>query len=195
MAKKIDNPIAVSVIFGVVAIAIIIFGAAPIVAGIKNVTAQTVSYQSEIDTYDRRIANARDFISFAKLESEGLTMARAGFANAKMPLDLINSLETAAGESGIAIEFSSLPAQSSMKDDGWPSLKIEAEAQGLLDKIMNFVGKVENNKYLIEIENIVIETNPVARKKASDQEDKIDSEDETPVIAKARILFKIYVEL
>ncbi len=196
MAKKIDNPIAMAALFLLLAAAIVILGVVPIIASIEKIAAQTSERRFQIDTYGRHIANTRDFIAFEKQENIGLNMVKAGFTDANMPLDLINLLENVAKESDLEIKFSPI-AEQKLSNGEWPFIKIEANVGGMVESILKFVDKIENSRYLIEIESIDIKTDPI-KEGLNPQEEyqgEIQFEFNAPVMAEARLLIKNYVQL
>lgn len=111
------------------------------------------SYQAEIVADDLRVNNATRFARFVKEEKENLLSMAAVFADAAMPLELIGSLENAAFDSGLQIEF--LPSVRLSVAEESP-LRLEVVVSGDAVEIFSFIEKIENSPYLIEIESATI---------------------------------------
>jgi len=180
-----NNPVLIAMIFAAVAMGMIFFAVFPLAADIKEAASRIGVQRGEIADYDFRIANARKFMLFSKSQSYGLEKAEGVFADSRMPLDLINSIEAAAEISDVAIEF--LPSLPQDPLDGWPFVKIEINASGAVPAILRFVERMENGRYLMEIESVDIGLSGVAG--------DFGLSKVFAVSPKAHILSKVYAKL
>jgi len=146
-----------AVVFLTLFAGVIFFVSLPLVATIKNINAEIAEQRQKIAIYDSRISKTREFEAFARQEKDMDNLSRV-FVDGQMPLDFINSLETAARDVGVTIKLSSSLSQSVRANvGGWPSISIEAELSGQIPGILRFVKKIENSPYLVEIQSFNIE--------------------------------------
>ncbi len=177
------KPIVVVLWFSVFTAAAILFVVLPLVGDIKKIAQAIVNQEAIAANYDYRIANAREFTLFAKEEKNGLEVIETVFVDDAMPLDLINSIEKAALDSGVGIEFLPLSAQNLSAD--WPFLKIEMNLSGKFGGVWRFLEKMENNPYLMEIESVDVVLNELSGRKLSGVGDNS---------VKTHILLKVYAK-
>ncbi len=174
---------ATGLIFVVMAAVGFLFVVGPLLADIKESKARVVAAREKAGDQEARVANAREFIEFSRREIGGLEAAQAAFADGAMPLAIINWLEQAARDSGVKIEF--LPAGEVNSNNEWPAIKMEMNATGNLEAVLRLADKIENSRYLMEIQSFDLElektmsgVSPAGQRKAA-----------------ARILLKIYAKL
>jgi hypothetical protein len=181
-----NKPLTLAAMFAAAVAAMIIFAVVPLIADIKSAGSQISGQIAEAADYDRRIVNARGFTLFNKRESRDMEKIAGVFADGRMPLELINSLENAAKSSGVEYEF--LPAAAQNPKNSWPAIKIEVSVSGAVPAILQFIERLENSPYLIEIESAAIRAavEPAARQNLP----RISSD-----AAEARILLKIYAKV
>jgi hypothetical protein len=147
MPNLINKPLAVAAGFAAAIAGLAIFAIAPLFSDIKAINGQIIRRRAQIADYDLRIGNARNFMRFAARQKTELEQIAGVFADSQMPLDMINSLENAAKDSNVSVEFS--PAgQSNLQ-----IIKIEINASGAIFDTLRFIEKIENSPYLAEIES------------------------------------------
>ena len=177
----------VAMIFAVVCMAMVFGIALPLVLSIKNSALQIAQQQMTIADNDRRIRDAREFGQFEKQHKIDFEALKAVLVDGQMPLDLINTLETAAVNTNVKIEFSPTMAQQAAKDD-WPSITMEAEVSGTVPDILQFIKKIDNIPYLLSIQSVGIQANmssgPVVQNQAADSGN----------LGKAHLLLKAYAK-
>lgn len=105
-----------------------------------------------------------------------MDLAAGAFADAAMPLDMINALESAAATAGVGVEFLPLAQDASF-------LKIEMNLSGDSSGVWRFIEKMENSPYLAEIESVNVSLAGSPADRLSEQGGVV-----------ARVLLKIYVK-
>jgi len=85
------------------------------------------------------------------------------FANPTTPLDLISFWEKITGEEKLIMKISPIAVEK-YKYDPWNFLGFEITLSGNFVNIQRFIEKIENSKYLFEINNLVIKKNPTGQK-------------------------------
>lgn len=147
-----SKPLVVAAAFSAAALALVFLAVAPLIASIGDAGSQAVQQQAQIADYDRRLSSAREFIAFAKIENDNFAKMNEVFVDGQMPLDFINSLETAAANCNVSVKFSpSVSQQTSNKD--WSSITIEADIAGGVSDILRFMEKIENSPYLLTVQS------------------------------------------
>lgn len=101
------------------------------------------------------------------------------FANPTTPLDLIGFWEKITGEENLIMKITPIVVEK-YKYDPWKFLGFEITLSGHFINIQKFIQKIENSKYLFEINSLIIKKNPASK--------KLDQTDE----ATATILLKTY---
>ena len=130
-----NKPLFAAIIFAVACAAMVFGVALPLVFGIQNLGLRIAQQQVTISDDDRRIRDAREFGQFEKQHKTDFETLEGLLVDGQMPLDLINALETAAGNTGVKIEFSPTVDQQPVKGD-WPSITMEAEVTGAIPDIL-----------------------------------------------------------
>jgi len=182
-----NKPLFAAIIFAVVCAAMVFGVALPLILSIKNLGLRIAQQQMTTADDDRRIRDAREFGQFEKQHKTDFETLGGVLVDEQMPLNLINALETAAGSTGVKIEFSPTVDQQPAKDD-WPSITMEAEVTGAVPDILQFIKKVDNIPYLLSIQNIGIQANMSVN--SAVQIPPGDSEN----LGKAHILLKAYAK-
>ena len=148
----------------------------PLIANIKKIALEIGGQKALAAAYDRRIDAARFFSEFARDEKVMMDLAAGAFADAAMPLDMINALESAAATAGVGVEFLPLAQDASF-------LKIEMNLSGDSSGVWRFIEKMENSPYLAEIESVNVSLAGSPADRLSEQGGVV-----------ARVLLKIYVK-
>jgi hypothetical protein len=182
-----NKPLFAAIIFTVVCAAMIFGVVLPLVFSIKNFGLQIAQQQTAIANDERRIRDARAFGQFEKQHKADLEALGGILVDGQMPLDLINSLEIAAKNTNVKIDFSPTMAQQPEKDD-WPSITMEAEVSGAVTDILQFIKKIDNIPYLLSIRSIGIRANMSADSAVQNQTANSDN------LGKAHILLKAYAK-
>lgn len=146
----------ISLVFGTINIAILIFIFWYLFPAIKKVSRELniteLSFFSVDDEQSKQVKNTYEKMKQGFERTEGL------FANPITPLELINSWEKIAEEEGLIIKISPTPLEE-YKNDPWDFLGFEIVLSGDFVNIQKFIEKIENSKYLFEVNNSIIKKN------------------------------------
>jgi len=183
-----SKPLLLALMFALLFAGVFAFAAAPLAAGIKKNGAEIFAQQKKIGDYDRRIANARGFNEFARREKDSLEKLGGYFIDSQMPLEFIDSLETAARDAGVTTGFSSSPQLREAKSGGWPAVSFEMEISGPTAGILRFVGKLETSPYLITLRNVEIGSGQRPEQPAAAGPDSVEG------AVRARVLIDVYAK-
>lgn len=169
------NIFLISGIFGILSIAVLVFTFLYLLPAIKETSKElTLTELNLLLTNDGQSKQIKDTYEKMGLDYQKI---RDLFANPAAPLDPIGFWEKITGEENLIMKISPVTIEKN-KYDPWKFLGFELTLSGYFVNIQRFIEKIENSKYLFEINNLVIKKNPSGQK--SDE-------------ATATILLKTYI--
>jgi len=151
------NKIAASLIVWLtICVGIIVFAITPAIANLFGIDSGVKEQDNLIAANTERINQIKIFKEFTKDRGADLAKIDKLFVSAKNPLDLIDFLESTAGDYGIKMEISSSSAIISERGDAWPSFNFQMTLTGGFSQILKFVKAAETGKYLVFVPSLSI---------------------------------------
>ena len=147
--------IIISIIFGIISSALVIFGVYPLVNGIKKNSEELIGVKKELILFKEEIGKFSELREvYAKLEPD-LEKTDKLFIDPEVPIDLIRFWENMAADSGLLINISPIDTKT---EEGakWKSMGFEVTLAGSFPNFLKFLEKTESAPYLIEIQNLTI---------------------------------------
>jgi len=142
-----NKKIFASISFSLLIFFLISFLIYPLFQDIRNISKELNFKKRELILLENRISNSEDF---QKIKPD-LKKIEDVFVEKELPVDFISFLENLSRESKVSIEISSL-IQEKEKD----FLLFQIKSIGSFPNFLKFLEKIENSKYLVEIQNLNI---------------------------------------
>ena len=151
------------VIFGVLVAAIISFLIYPFFTDIKKSSETFLAQKKNIILLEKEKESLKKMGNIYKTYQSDLSNIEKLFISAEFPVEFINFLERNASSSSVALTIVSL-AKSAENENDWPSLALQLSLSSSPSSFLQFLEKLENSPYLVEITDFNI------RKTASEKE-------------------------
>jgi Tfp pilus assembly protein PilO len=145
----------------VLMIVLIVF---PLLDRIKNNSQELINKKQKTASLTAETFNLERFNNLDKEVESFLSQIDKLFIDSKVPIEFINFLEETSEKTNVEIESLNLSDQK-LNQDYWPSLVFQISCQASFADFQVFLEKLENNPYLVEVQNMTI------TKLSSDQED------------------------
>lgn len=148
--------ITISVFFGALFLSLAFFVIIPAIKEIRNLSLEYKNTQKEIFNLENEFLTIqkieKDYEEFLKDYEEKIENF---FIDSEIPVGFINFLEKIASSSDVLIKISSF---SSTKEKNTPLgyTNIQINAEGELEKLLQFLEKIEKNDYFVETQNLSI---------------------------------------
>lgn len=149
----------------------------PLLKEINSSSQWLVSEKSRFLSLDEKIGELKRFDVLYKDRAEILGQVDALFIDSDVPIDFINFLERTGQQSSVGLDIAPFSVGKSEKDS-WPFLNFQVTVSGQFPAFLNFLEKIENSPYLIEIQGLTISQGVEAK--------------QSPGLVKALITFKAY---
>ena len=159
--NKIILTLVVSFFLIVLIIVLVVF---PLIDKIKDNSQELISKKQKTASLTAETFNLERFNNLDKEVESFLSQVDKLFIDSKVPIEFINFLEETSEKTNVKIESLNLSDQKASQDY-WPSLVFQMSCQASFVDFLIFLEKLENNPYLVEVQNMTI------TKLASDQED------------------------
>lgn len=144
-----------SVIFGLVSLALIIFGVYPLSKGIKKNSEELIVQRKELILAEAGTGKLNRLKEISKKIEPDLEKINGLFIDPEIPIDLIKFFEKTAQDSKLLMDIS-LAGFKTAENDPWGSLGFQIILAGSFSNFSKFLEKIENGPYLIEIQNLAI---------------------------------------
>jgi len=150
--KKINLSIIIFVVLISLLISFVIY---PSLKEIKKNSKELIYQKENLSNLESKIANLEKFKVLYKSLEEILDKIDNLFIDPEVPMDFISFLEENSKDCQLTTEISFLPAKRT-ETDPWPFLLFKITSIGSFSNFLKFLEKLENSKYLIEIQNLSI---------------------------------------
>ncbi len=142
------------IIFSCLIILIIVFFIFPFLSRIKNNSQELALQKEKMINLEAKINNLGKFRDLGTDLEQFLKEIDNLFVDAEVPVDFINFLEKTSEKCGLSIEI--LPISDKEAKNFWPCINFKIISIGSFPDFLMFLEKLENNPYLLEIQNITI---------------------------------------
>ncbi len=141
------------IIFSISIISIIAFVIVPIFQKINDNAEKIISQKQKMALLEAEDVNLKENESFQEQSKQLMEQVDKLFVNLDIPLEFINFLEKTSEECQLKIEI--LPNFEKKTEKGsWPYSIFQITSTGSFSNFLNFVEKLNNSDYLIEMQNI-----------------------------------------
>ena len=127
----------------------------PLAGTIENNSKELLLTREELTFFSdarENLLNLEDAFQEIEPDSEKINTL---LVDAEIPIDFINFLKNSAIQSSISLGVSLVDSRI-IKEDAWSSLSSRLTLSGSFLNIMRFIDKLENSKYLIEVQELSI---------------------------------------
>ena len=146
----------ISLIFTLSSLFLIVFFVYPLIADIKKSSENIISSKNEMQTLRAQIVETEKFRKNYVNYKSNLGKIDQLFVDLNNPVDFIKFLETTAEKSQIILQVA-LPTSSQTTKQGSPdSLNFQISIKGGFLGVLDFIKKIEEGTYLIEVENLTM---------------------------------------
>lgn len=143
------------VIFFILILLIVVFAVYPILKEIKNNTQNLLSQKKDLITIETEIENLAKFQTVYNNLGEVSNKIKSLFVNLEVPVEFISFLEDASKTCQLETEIH-VSSVGKIENDPWSSFVFQINSTGSFSNFAKFLDKLENNRYLIEIQNLNI---------------------------------------
>lgn len=147
--------ILISIIFGLITIALIFVGISPLLQGIKKNSETLIALKAELTLSQERAGKIEQLKKDYKELEPDLEKIDKLFVNPETPIDLIEFWEKMASISNLSIEISPVSLKS-FQDEAWNSMGFQLRLTGSFPNFRKFLEKIETGPYLIELQNLSV---------------------------------------
>ena len=160
----------ISVIFGLMILALIIFLIYPLFKEIKKNSQVMLVFKEELILLRTQIKELKEFGAVYENYQPNLAKINQLFFDSKNPVKFIRFLEKTAFDSGVSIEISPLIFPKKEKETKlWDYVTFKLSSKGSFPNFLKFSDKLEVSPYLTEIQNLTL-------KRLSEKELKVGEE-------------------
>jgi len=139
----------------IISFALLIFIIKPFFSSIKESSKQLFLTMKELVLLENKVRQSSVLEKEIESLKPDLDRIKALFVDLEMPIGFIQFLEETAESSGVQINISFLPQQEKIQEQtSFPFLKFQLLVLGNSRNCLQFLEKLENAPYLIEIENL-----------------------------------------
>ncbi len=147
----------ISTIFGLIALALIIFLIYPSFNDVKKNSQELFTAKKELILLDAQIRELENFDDNYTSYQPNLEKTNQLFVDSKNPIGFIQFLETIASDFEITIEISLLfPLKKESKIEPWSNITFQVSSKGIFSNFLKFFEQLEQSQYLIEAQNLTI---------------------------------------
>ncbi|MDO8424782.1 MAG: hypothetical protein Q7S70_02465 [bacterium] len=149
----IGSKIKLSLLFLLLLTGSAIFLMRPVLRGISDASRQLMVERRNLFSLESKIRNLEKFQEEYENLKPDLAKADSLLVEDQLPVDFIRFLEAVSSEFGISLKISPL---SSVKiaTDPWPSSNFQLSLAGSYPKILQFIDKLENSRYLTNFQSL-----------------------------------------
>lgn len=145
--------IIISITFGLLAIALVIF-AGYLLSDIKKNSKDIISISKDIAAINSQTDKSEQIKEFFKKLEPDLEKSDKLFVNPELPIDLIRYWEKIAKDVEITIDISPISSKEETGKDIWKSLQFQLSLAGSFPRVLKFLEKIETGSYLMGIQNL-----------------------------------------
>jgi hypothetical protein len=147
--------ILISLIFGAISVALIVFVAYPLLKGIRSDSGSIVEMKKSLASSQDQTGSISQIRKIYGEVEPDIVKVNNFFIDPGVPIDLIKFWEKTAEGVGVSISISPLALK---KDDSdpWSTMGFQISANGSFSSFLRFLEKIENAPYLSEIQNMNI---------------------------------------
>jgi len=139
---------------------LIIFGAWPLIDGIKKNSEDFILAKNNISTFESQINEIENFKNSYATYQENLQKMDQLFVDSENPVDFIKFLEDSALVSNVSLQVI-IPPYSNNKESSLKFVLFQLSLKGEFDDILAFIDRIEFGNYLIEVSNLTIENQKI----------------------------------
>jgi len=147
--------IIISVILGIVFLALFFIFITPLLEGIRESSFQLVEAKKQLALFQDKTGSVERFETTYENITEDLERANNLLIDPDVPIEFIKFLETTAKNSDVSIKISPSILKAS-KNDKWDSIGFNLILTSSFTDFMRFLEKIESAYYLIKIQNLSI---------------------------------------
>jgi hypothetical protein len=145
-------------IFSLIALALIIFGAWPLIEGIKKDSEDLISAKNDIANFNVQSIEIENFKNNYENYKTNLEKIDQLFINPSDPVEFIKFLEKTASECEVSMQVSLPPSLSNSETELAPNFIVfQLSLKGDFSNILLFINKIESGSYLIESKDLTIQ--------------------------------------
>jgi Tfp pilus assembly protein PilO len=127
---------------------------------IKLSSKEYLEQKKELATIKAEISNFKDFEKNYHLYQKGLKemedlIFNQLFADKELPIDLMNFLNEQSDDHNLSLKITSLDLEKT-KEDPWDFVALRLNLEGQFPEFLKFLKKIENSRWLIEINDLLI---------------------------------------
>ena len=135
----------------------VVFVVDPLYQKIRNNSQDVLFQKQKLAVLESKINSLEKFKIIYKNLEEILIKIEDLFTDPEVPVGFIAFLENTADESQLTIKISPA-ALSKSEQDPWPSLGFRVSSKDDFPNFLKFLEKVENSHYLIEFQNLSVDS-------------------------------------
>lgn len=150
-------------------IASTIFLIIPLVKGIEKDSRDLIIIKADKEFFSEERNNIKKFENIFKEIQPNIEKTNIFFVSSEVPVDFINFLDKLASESNILIKIYPSVSLEKPNKNSWPFLNFNLEASGSFSNFSKFIEKLENNSYLIQVQNLNIRKTKTEFSSSSDE--------------------------
>lgn len=145
--------IVISIIFGIVAVALLYFVVYPVLSGVRRNSQELIFAKKELVSFKAETEEFEQSKKVYKSLETDLEKMDQLFIDPDVPVDLVRFWRETAKDSGLLIDISptSLGASETVL---WDSIGFRLSLIGSFPKFLKFLEKIETSPHLIEIQNL-----------------------------------------
>ena len=139
-------------------ILMVVFILIPFLREISINSKKLISQKENLAVLEAKAANLERFKNLYSGLKKILEEIDGLFVNVEVPVEFIGFLEDTSSESNLTIKI--VPSTQETKGDYWQSISFQITNTGSFDNFLEFLEKLENSPYLIEVKNVNVSNLP-----------------------------------
>lgn len=140
-------------VFGTISILFVGLVIYPLLREIRKNSKELLEQKNNLSSFSEGIKDLANSKKAYEVYRQNLEKIDTLFVDPEVPIELINSLEKNASDAQLLIDISPLPTVKKGTDP-WPSLSFQISAVGSFPSSLQFLEKLENGPYLIDVLNL-----------------------------------------
>jgi len=147
------NTIPCLIIFGIIALLLIVFVVYPLFQGIKQESENLISQKRLLAELENKSRSLKSFQVAHETYRVNLEKIDELFIDGEEPINLIEFLEKEASNSQLLIDITPVSSKE-VESESWPSIGFRMEMEGSFPGFLRFLERLESSQYLLEISNL-----------------------------------------